>query len=206
MGKKSKSKNTPKPTAQEIALANRSKKQFELYKRLYRPLHAELLKRTAKSPTKKAIARGLVNSDLQQQNKARSGGIHAAGLQAGYTGTSNRNVLARSGDAVHQAAVGAAGARRATQAVNTRDLQGRVNFARIGLGVAGQSLQSQAQLARNATALALEDAANETSTLDNVMTGVGGFMGAGGAGAFGGGGGNPAFQMSQLNAGGRSMR
>jgi hypothetical protein len=38
------------------------------------------------------------------------------------------------------------------------------------------------------------------------MTGVGGFMGAGGAGAFGGGGGNPAFQMSQLNAGGRSMR
>jgi hypothetical protein len=81
MGKKSKSKNTPKPTAQEIALANRSKKQFELYKRLYRPLHAELLKRTAKSPTKKAIARGLVNSDLQQQNKARSGGIHAAGLQ-----------------------------------------------------------------------------------------------------------------------------
>lgn len=215
MGKKSKKAKTPKPTAQEIALANRSKKQFELYKRLYRPLHKELLARTAATPERRAIARGIVNADIQQASKKASGNLLARGLAGGISGHSNRSILARGAQGVARSAVGASGAARATQGVNTRDLQGRINFARIGLGVVGQNLQSQAQLARTATAGAIQDAQLDAARSDAIATGLGNFAGFA-TGTQGGldnlndmfsfGSARPQFALNQLDAGGRSMR
>ena len=46
MGKKSKKGETPKPSKQEIALAEVAEKKFKTYKRLYRPLAKRNLDRS----------------------------------------------------------------------------------------------------------------------------------------------------------------
>lgn len=160
MGKKSKAK-APKPSKHEIALAETAKKKFAIYKRLYRPLQTEMLKRSSATPAKINAAKGLVNADIQQGSSRRDSKIHAAGVGAGFQSGSNRVVLARGKNADAVASAQGVGASSATQAINARDRQGKINFIKVGHGVASQNLRTTAQLAQQATSRAIGAAQNK---------------------------------------------
>jgi len=205
MGKKS--AKTPQASSQEVALADVAKKKFETYKRLYRPLGKEMLKRSSATEGKIKEVQGLVNADVQQASAGRDSAIAAAGLRGGLKASDSRVLMSRGANQEAIATARGAGSAAARQGVMAADRAGKEGYVALGHGIARQSIASQTGLAQDATSSAIQAAQLKLKKADQIATGLGSFFGAAAGmseAGLGGGGtaARPQFGMYQLgNAG-----
>ena len=201
----------PKASKQEKALAAVASKKFEVYKRLYRPLAKESLKRSTATEGKIKEQQGIVNADIQQNTSSRDGDINAAGLRAGLQADDNRVLFARGKNQDAISSVRGQGMAVAREGMERRETEGKLSHIALGHGIARQSMQSLTGLARDATAESLQRSRIKTTEANQFAT----TLGQAGGLAYGmnpdafqgfGGAARPRFSTSQLNAGGRSMR
>jgi len=205
MGKKSKKGETPKPSKQEVALANVAEKKFSQYKKLYRPLAKKNLARTKATKGRIRENQGIVNADIQQGATGRDAGILQASLfgRGPQAGSSNRSIFSRGASEKGLGVARGAGMALARAGTETRGKEGKLRHIALGHGIARDSMQSQATLASNATSRAIQQSRIDLEKSNQLATtlgqGFGAFMGMGGKTPSGGGGGT---MPSGLGSGG----
>lgn len=220
MGKKSKKSNTPKPSKQEIALADVASKKFDIYKKYYRPLAKRQLEDTKATPGKIKQAQGIVNADLQQSAAGRDANLAGLGAAGGkQMGSSNRSILMRGSSERAMAGARGQGMGLARQGVEGIEREGKLRHVALGHGIARGTMASMADQARNATAESIQRSQIDLQESNALATSIGQGLGAyaGYKDVFGdpsgASSGRPQFGMYQLGTGGtdggfagRSMR
>ncbi len=166
-----KSNDKVKPTAQETALAEISKKQLRRYEHVFAPLEDKWLKDSRISAGEKERLRGHIAGDVTQAASARKGSFKGMNPSSGNFTAGMRDLAVGKGKATSKAL-----ADGNMQAENA-DVTALMSGVRLGRGQAVEAQSGMSSMADMATSKAISDAfvdrANSNATADLVGSGLG---------------------------------
>lgn len=147
----------PKETAQERALAQRARSEWDYHTMAFKPAESGASALFADTASRRGIAQGVSNADIMQQ----LGTLPAVGV----------NGAPRAAVALHD--IGSSARERAindaTAGVRDNHRSGLMRLAKYGRGIADDSHQGLASAARNATSSALQQSRIKTQqNMDNL--------------------------------------
>ena len=143
------------PTAQETALAQQSKSQWDDYVTRYKPAEAALIKKAQLTAGERAQVKGEVSADTEAAFKGLARTTKVAGEAAGADISSGKTKLSLAADAAEKGTAKGVGQALAIAGAQVDSDTQKVRIAGIGRGIAADATANLSQGAQRATKLAL---------------------------------------------------
>lgn len=167
------SKDKPKPTDQERALADVAARDWDRYKASYVPAENQYVSRLRATPGDFAAARGAAIADVEQATAGAASRIIGAGdISSGRSQMALADLYATKGTA-RGAAVN-----QAQLARENVELRGLSKMAAFGRGLADQSRVGLASTAAEANQKNIDELRNKISEQNALLEGASGLAGA----------------------------
>lgn len=167
-----KSKDKVKPTAQEIALADISKKQFARYEKVFAPFEDEWLEKSRVSAGEKERLAGHIAGDVKQTVAGEQDRMTGMNPASGNFSAGIRELAVRDGKATARAQV------EGNMQAENADVTALMSGVRLGRGQAVEAQAGMGQMATQATSRGISEAFADRASRDATGNLVGSAAGA----------------------------